>query len=502
MKKKLSYRDKLLELAYIYNVKEIQDYTKNRKNLTTGQIELILKKNKIIIPKDFKTNFFKENFVKPVSKLKSGIIEFKEEKIKDKNRFFRRVENYKYDTSRKINYGLNNLWQSAGNAGINFLNVLPKLGSTVAAFFGNLFTEVFNSIYNQQIDQKSARNVIIVFFVVIGFTTSIYLGVNYYKNFDFSEKKFETKKVETTEKKVVKKPEVKVKKEVKKPEAKVKKEVKKPELRVKRNNVAEVILPDLNLKTETVIQLFKDVDYDLRKVRNEKLVKPIYFTQFPRDLDNLQSVKLKKETFIKIVLPLIVAENEKILDDREKLKILSEKKFTSDLEKQWLRQKLLEYKVKKGNLDELKERMDMIPVSIALAQAAKESGWGTSRFALEGNAIFGQWTWDGQGIAPLNRDGDKNHKILKFPILRASVKAYKNNLNTHKSYSKFREKRKLLRAKNRNIKGLDLTDTLKNYAQTGSEYTKILNQIITQNRLSDFERVRLVNSVKQVELNS
>ena len=72
-------------------------------------------------------------------------------------------------------------------------------------------------------------------------------------------------------------------------------------------------------------------------------------------------------------MPLIVAENEKILDDREKLKILSEKKFTSDLEKQWLRQKLLEYKVKKGNLDELMQRMDMIPVSIALAQAAKKA---------------------------------------------------------------------------------------------------------------------------------
>ena len=208
------------------------------------------------------------------------------------------------------------------------------------------------------------------------------------------------------------------------------------------------------------------------------------------------------ENYIKIVLPLIVAENEKILDDREKLKSLSEKKFTSDLEKQWLRQKLLEYKVKKGNFDELLVRMDMIPVSIALAQAAKESGWGTSRFALEGNAIFGQWTWDGQGIAPLKRDGDKNHKILKFPILRASVKAYKNNLNTHKSYSKFRDKRKNLREKNKKISGLALTGTLKNYAQTGSEYTKILNQIITQNSLSDFEPVRLVNSVKQVELKS
>ncbi len=513
MKKKLSYRDKLLELAYIYNVKEIQDYTKNRKNLTTGQIELILKKNKIIIPKEFKTNFFKENFIKPVTRLKLNIKDYKEEKIKDKNRFFRRVENYKYDTSRRFNHGLNNLWKSIGSGGINLLNVLPKLGSTISNFFGTLFTDVFNSIYNQQIDKRSARNAIIVFFLIVGVTTATYSGYNFYRNYDFSSKNIETKKPEPKVKKETKKPELKVKKEskkpepkvkkeTKKPELKVKKETKKPELKVKRNNVAEVILPDLNLKTETVIQLFKDVDYDLRTVRNEKLVKPIYFTQFPRDLDNLKSVQLKKETFIKIVLPLVVAENEKILDDREKLKTLIGKKFTTDTEKQWLRQKLLEYKVKRSNLEELMFRMDMIPVSIALAQAAKESGWGTSRFALEGNAIFGQWTWDGQGIAPLKRDGDKNHKILKFPILRASVKAYKNNLNTHKSYLKFREKRSQLRNKNKSITGLALTNTLKNYAQTGSEYTKILNQIITQNRLSDFELVRLVNSVKQIELNS
>ena len=502
MKKKLSYRDKLLELAYIYNVKEIQEYTKRRKNLTTGQIELILKKNKIIIPKDFKTTFIKENFVKPFSRFKTSIVDYKEEKIKDKNRFFRRVENYKHDTTRKVNHGISNIWKGLGTVGFNFLNVIPKLGTTITQFFGNLFTDVFNSIYNQQIDQKSARNVIIGFFVVAGVTTAIIAGINAYNNFDFSQKKLETQKIEAETKKEFKKTEPKVKKETKKPEVKVKKETKKPELKVKRNNVAEVILPDLNLKTETVIQLFKDVDYDLRTVRNEKLVKPIYFTQFPRDLDNLKSVQLKKETFLKIVLPLVVAENEKILDDREKLKNLIDKKFTTDAEKQWLRQKLLEYKVKKSDLKELMIRMDMIPVSIALAQAAKESGWGTSRFALEGNAIFGQWTWDGQGIAPLKRDGDKNHKILKFPILRASVKAYKNNLNTHKSYSKFRDKRQQLRNKNKNITGLALTDTLKNYAQTGSEYTRILNQIITQNRLSDFELVKLVNSVKQIELNS
>ena len=231
-------------------------------------------------------------------------------------------------------------------------------------------------------------------------------------------------------------------------------------------------------------------------------VKPIYFTQFPKDLDEIQSVQLKKETFIKIVLPLIVAENEKILDDRLKLKDISSRKITSDDEKQWLRQKFLEYKVKKSNIEELKIRMDIIPASIALAQAAKESGWGTSRFALEGNAIFGQWTWNGQGIEPLLKDKSKNHKILKFPILRASVKAYQNNLNTHKSYSKFRQKRFALRDKNKKIKGLELTETLNNYAQTGTEYTKILNQIIKQNRLMDFELVRLVNSVKKIELSS
>jgi len=423
------------------------------------------------------------------------LIEFKEDKIKAKNRIIRKAENLKHDTKRNINRSLQNAWTGLGKVGLNFLNIIPELGKVVYAFFGDLFTNIFNAIYNQQIDPKKARNVIIGFFLIV-FATSITISaVNYFGDSE-AIKKTEVKKPEV--KKEVKKPEVK--KEVKKPE--VKKEVKKPELKVKRKDVNEVVLPNLNLKTETVLNLFKDVDYTLSNVRVQKLVKPIYFTQFPRDLETIQSSKLKKETFIQIVLPLVVAENERILEDREKLKLLSNKKFTTDLEKQWLRQKLLEYKVKKGDLNELMIRMDIIPASIALAQAAKESGWGTSRFALEGNAIYGQWTWSGQGIAPLDRDSNKNHKILKFPILRASVKAYKNNLNTHKGYKAFRDKRAKLREKNKNIKGLELTETLKNYAQTGSEYTKILNQIITQNRLTDFEPVKLVGSVKQIELSS
>ena len=508
MKKKLSYRDKLVELAYIYDVKEIKDYEKSRKNLTSGQLELILKKNKITIPKDFKSNFLRDNFIKPIGKVKSNLIEFKENKIKDKNKAIRKLENLKLDTNRKIGRAFKDIWTQLGKIGLNFLNIIPKLGKVIYEFFGNLFTDLFHGIYKQQIEPQKAKRVIIAIASVAVVTTITFSGINYFSGGEIAKK--------PEIKKEVKKPEIKkkdkqaeIKKEVKKPKVKkpeVKKEAKKseekPKLEVKRKNVDEVILPNLNLKTETVLNLFKDVEYDLGKVRSQKLVKPIYFTQFPRDLDALQSTKLKKETFIKIVLPLIVAENERILADRKKLLILSDKKFTTDLEKQWIRQKLLEYKVKKGNLKELVIRMDIIPTSIALAQAAKESGWGTSRFALEGNAIFGQWTWSGQGIAPLDRESNKNHKILKFPILRASVKAYQNNLNTHKSYSKFRQKRLALRDKNKKIKGLELTETLNNYAQTGSEYTKILNQIIKQNRLMDFEPVRLVNSVKKIELSS
>ena len=491
MKKKLSYRDKLVELAYIYDVKEIKDYEKSRKNLTSGQLELILKKNKIIIPKDFKANFLRDNLFKPIGKIKSNVLEFKENKIKDKNRALRKLENFKHDSSRKIGRAFKDAWKQLGQIGINFLNIIPKLGKVVFEFFGNLFTDLFHGIYKQQIEPQKAKRVIIAIAAVAAISTIAFSGINY-----FSDNKL-VKKPEI--KKEVKKPEIK--KEVKKPEIK-KKSPQKPKLEVKRKNVDEVILPNLNLKTETVLNLFKDVEYDLGKVRSQKLVKPIYFTQFPKDLDELESTKLKKETFIKIVLPLIVAENERIMADREKLLLLLEKKFTTDLEKQWIRQKLLEYKVKKGDINQLIVRMDIIPTSIALAQAAKESGWGTSRFALEGNAIFGQWTWSGQGIAPLDRASNKNHKILKFPILRASVKAYQNNLNTHKSYSKFRQKRMTLRDKNKKISGLELTETLNNYAQTGSEYTKILNQIIRQNRLSDFEPVRLVNSVKKIELSS
>ncbi len=499
MKKKLTYREKLLELANIYKVKEIQEYIRRRKNLTAGQIELILRKNKIVIPKDFQTNFYKENVSKPISKISKQIHNFKDDGLRSLNKFSRKVSYLKEDSKSSVVDLFSKTWKFAGYAGLGFLNIFPKLWKTIYNFIGSLLTDLFNGIYNQKIDSGKANSAIIGFFVIIGIVTIVISGVTTFNNPDKINQVELVKKQERIQKPntEIKKPEPKI--EVKKTKPKIKKEAKKPKI-TKKEKPAEAILPDLNLKTETVLNLFKDVDYDLNTVRYEKKVQPIYFTQFPRDLDEIQSVKLKKETFIKIVLPLVVAENEKILEDRFKLKKIISGKMTTDKEKQWLRQKFLEYKVKKGSVEDLITRMDIIPTSIALAQAAKESGWGTSRFALEGNAIFGQWTWNGQGIAPLNRDKSKNHKILKFPILRASVKAYKNNLNTHKSYIKFRKMRKELRNKNKKITGLELTTALENYAETGSEYTKILEQIITQNKLMDFEFVRLTNSSKKPEL--
>ena len=500
MKKRLTYRDQLLELAKIYDVKEVQDYIKSRKSLTSGQLELILRKNKIIIPKDFKTTFFKENISKPLHKISKQINDYKVNTFRTINKTSRKIDYFKKDSKRSISNFFYNLWKFAGSVGLNFLNIIPKVGQTYYEFFTKSFTNIFHGIYDKQINQSKASNAI-VFFAVIGVVTFIVSGVIIFDNSNKLEESQIVKKIEpnTSIKKEVKKiePNTSIKKEVKKikPNTSIKKEVKK------KQKDAELILPELNLKTETVLNLFDDVNYDLNTVRFEKTVKPIYFTQFPKDLDEIQSIKLKKETFIKIVLPLVVAENEKIMDDKFKLKKIISKKITSDQEKQWLRQKFLEYKVKNGNVDELNKRMDIIPVSIALAQAAKESGWGTSRFALEGNAIFGQWTFNGRGIEPLLKDKSKSHKILRFPILRASVKAYQNNLNTHKSYSKFREKRKNLRADKKKITGLELAKTLGSYAQTGAEYTKILAKIITQNRLMDFELVRLVNSQKREELN-
>mgnify|MGYP000368492225 FL=1 len=248
----------------------------------------------------------------------------------------------------------------------------------------------------------------------------------------------------------------------------------------------------VSLNSETAMNLFNDLGYDLKNVRAGQKVKPIYLTKLPKDLKTLGDTKKKRELFIKIVLPLILDENKKITEDRKKLFKILAKNFNTVGERVWLKRRFKEYKIKDQDLAQLKMRMDIIPVSIALAQAANESGWGTSRFALEGNALFGQWTWSKKGISPKKKDPNKNHKVLQFQILKASVRAYKNNLNTHNAYQEFREARAQLRQENKQITGLNLIKYLKNYAAIGDEYVLIIEGIIKKNSLTDFDQANLL----------
>ena len=248
----------------------------------------------------------------------------------------------------------------------------------------------------------------------------------------------------------------------------------------------------ISLNAQTTINLFEDLQYDLKSVRAGEKVKPIYITKLPRDLKSLGDTKQKRELFIKILLPLILNENNKITEDRKRLFKILNKNFNSPGERVWLKRRFKEYKIKDQDLSKLKMRMDIIPVSIALAQAANESGWGTSRFALEGNALFGQWTWSKKGLLPKDKDPDQTHKIMQFQVLKASVRAYKNNLNTHNAYREFREARAKLRENENSINGRELTQYLKNYASIGEKYVAILNDIIERNSLTDFDKSNLL----------
>ena len=254
----------------------------------------------------------------------------------------------------------------------------------------------------------------------------------------------------------------------------------------------------VRLSASTINQLFKDENYNLTDIRKNKLVKPISIDLLPNEIKLIENTKEKKELFIQIILPLILEENKKIRIERKTLFSILNKNNNTDAEKNWLKSKFKQYGVINRDLATLKIRMDEIPVSLAVAQAAKETGWGTSRFAQEGNALFGQWTYDGEGIKPAKSDGDDKHKVMKFKILRASVRAYQRNLNTHKSYREFRKVRAIQRDVFGTLNSLELVNYLDKYAETGNEYIKILKKIIEQNKLTDFDDAKILpSSIKE-----
>jgi Bax protein len=486
MKKVVSYRQKIIELARIYKIAKVLDV--NQK-LTTYEIELELLRNKVSIPsrRGYLSHKIINEFFKPIYNTLKEKIEINININKNIKRFYNSIKaklniniNISLNKSiKKIFDGINNYFIFIISSIVNFFKTLTKI-----------IIDGLNNVYNFKVNEKIINKFILrgvfgsflLMFVFGGFYIKGYIS-----NLDSVKISLEIKSDKN------KKERSDISKDKTKQESK--KIVKKP----KEKKTPYDPETDYNLNTLTVLNLFEDLDYDLDSVRNSKLVKPIYFTRLPKDLDSIRSTKKKKETFLKILLPLVVAENEKIEKDKKYLlKILKENNNPEN--QKWINKKYRDYKVSKKDINELIQKMDVIPISIALAQGAKESGWGTSRFALEGNAIFGQWTWKGDGIEPLEKASDQNHKILKFPLLRASVKAYITNLNTHNGYKDFRKKRFELRKQNKTLKGKELIDELDNYAQTGKEYTKVLRQIIEQNDLDELESVSIDDLKEKKEL--
>ena len=222
-------------------------------------------------------------------------------------------------------------------------------------------------------------------------------------------------------------------------------------------------------------------------------------SELPDDFSEIQDVPTKKKLFYLVTLPLIYNTNTSIMQER-RMVINIEKKFarkelnkneTDEIIRLSKKYKLDYSEINTKLFRKLKQRINIIPVSLALGQAIIESGWGQSRFATEGNALYGQWTTsEDKGIIPQDRDEDKTHAVLKFKNLSESVEAYMFNINTHQAYYNFR----VIRRIDERIKYTDPISMkvkyLAAYAEIGDKYVDKLELIIASNNLQEFDRFK------------
>ena len=239
------------------------------------------------------------------------------------------------------------------------------------------------------------------------------------------------------------------------------------------------------------------VDYRLDDIRRGEPVPRLYVEQIPVDIDSIPDVDERKNTFIKLVLPLILNVNEQIAEQRQRLNGLLQVKAVgkslAETDRQWLEELAAGYRTDASDPFKLLDRVDTVPVSIALAQAVEESGWGASRFVREGNALFGQRTWaSGDGIVPEERERSDTHEVKSFDSVAESISAYVHNLNTHPAYEDFRKARAALQdGPDMSTDRLGLAATLRAYSEKGLEYVNNLRNLIKTNRLQDFETAEL-----------
>jgi len=276
--------------------------------------------------------------------------------------------------------------------------------------------------------------------------------------------------------------------------------------------IKESLLPHRTVYTKSIkdiFDVFDSIGYGSKKWYDQSQIIPrIYLQRIScrwKNQSDKMPVELKKDIFFKLITPSILRANELILMDRKHLLSLNQNSFDLNAtEHSWLISQLKKYKIinkkdtdieiKKEYLDKLKKRMDTIAPSLALAQAAEESGWATSRFASEGNALFGQWTTSKNAMIPnRQREQFSNFGLARFKTPQDSVNSYMLNLNTHKAYKKLRDKRAILRKDSKPITGIALSETLDKYSERGYEYVKNLKMMIKHNHLAHFDTAKLWN---------
>ncbi len=244
-------------------------------------------------------------------------------------------------------------------------------------------------------------------------------------------------------------------------------------------------------------QKFTLLNYNFGNILDDGASVPrILVLNMPYDIRNIKTPVHRKRVFFKTVLPLVLEANKLILRDRQRiLKIKHQKVKTgkvSAVDKLWLAVISEKYKIKQDDFSLILRHVDIIPPSMALAQAAEESGWGTSRFVLEGNALFGQYTFGSQySLIPKERDAGKAHSIRTFASLLEAVRSYAHNLNTHRAYRKFRTAREIMRRNGREITGNKLIVQLTNYSERGKKYINSIRSIINVNRLNNLDKKKL-----------
>ena len=254
-----------------------------------------------------------------------------------------------------------------------------------------------------------------------------------------------------------------------------------------------------NVKKQSLQDLIDILNYPLEEGTG---VPRIEISHLPEVYKEIEDTKHRKAMFLRILLPLVLLENEELEEVRNRMNTLLEnieqgKELSFD-QLADLKSIARKYNIKGNPLTNpevrkmLRKRVDVVPPSLALAQAANESGWGNSRFAMEASNLFGIWTYNKKkGVVPDKRDNGEKHLVRKFDSLRDSVRVYMHTLNTHRAYTELREIRSRMKESGMDLNGIRIAEGLKQYSSLGEKYIRLIQEIITINDLESLNLIRL-----------